>query len=205
LSQRKNVTIVHSQELPLNDTYPKSWREKVAKQFVDRGVKFVLGDYLDDLEIKDGYVTTRGNKSIPADLVVSTRGPRPNTEFIKSLGTDVLTPSGYIKVQPTLQLPGHPRILSGGDAMDWAEQKQAAKTSAHAAVITNNVLALLGYKKSTIPYKGSLEMVLVTNGKSGGAGYIGILWGITFGGWFASFLKSKTLLVGMMRSSLGLN
>jgi hypothetical protein len=64
------VPIVHCQELPLNNTYPKSWRKKVAKQFVDRGVQFVLGDYVDNLEIKDGCVTTRGNKSIPADLVV---------------------------------------------------------------------------------------------------------------------------------------
>jgi len=51
--------------------------------------------------------------------------------------------------------------------MDWAEQKQAAKTNAHAAVIANNVLALLGSKKSMIPYKGSVEMVILTNGKVG--------------------------------------
>jgi len=49
--------------------------------------------------------------------------------------------------------------------MDWAEQKQAGKTPAHAAVISNNILSLLGSKKSTIPYKGSVEMVVLTNGK----------------------------------------
>jgi apoptosis-inducing factor 2 len=76
-----------------------------------------------------------------------------------------LTPSGFIKVEPTLQLPGYPRIFAGGDVIDWAEQKQAGKTHAHAAVIANNILALLGSKKSTIQYKGSPESVLVTNGK----------------------------------------
>ena len=49
--------------------------------------------------------------------------------------------------------------------MEWAEQKQAGKTPAHAAVISNNILSLLGSKKSTITYKGSVEMVLLTNGK----------------------------------------
>jgi len=204
LSPKKNVTIVHGPELVLNDTYPKSWRKRVAKQYLDRGVKLVLGDFVDDFEIKDGYVITRGKKSIPADLVVSTRGPRPNTKFIESLGADVLTPSGHIKVQPTLQLPGHPRIFSGGDAMDWKEQKQAAKTTAHAAVIANNVLALLGSTKSMIPYKGSVEMVVLTNGKSSGAAYIGMLWGITFGAWFATLMKSKSLMIGMIKSSLAL-
>jgi len=49
--------------------------------------------------------------------------------------------------------------------MDWAEQKQAGKASAHAAVISNNILSLLGSKKSTIPYKGSVEMAVLSNGK----------------------------------------
>ena len=49
--------------------------------------------------------------------------------------------------------------------MNWAEQKQAGKTPAHAAVIANNTLAILGSKKNMIPYKGSVEMVLLTNGK----------------------------------------
>ena len=49
--------------------------------------------------------------------------------------------------------------------MDWTEQKQAGKASSHAAVISNNVLSLFGSKKSMIQYKGSYEMVVLTNGK----------------------------------------
>ncbi|KIM36348.1 hypothetical protein M413DRAFT_31768 [Hebeloma cylindrosporum] len=203
LSPKKNVTIVHGQKFLLNDTYPERWRKNVASQFLKRGVKLVLDDFVDDLEIKDGHITTRGKKTIPADLVVSTRGPRPNTKFVESLGTDVLTSSGYIKVQLTLQLPNHPRVFAGGDAMDWVEQKQAGKAPAHAAVIANNVLSVLGSKKSPIPYKGSMEMVVLTNGKASGAGYFGILWGITIGSWLSSLIKSKSLLVGMMQGSLG--
>jgi len=49
--------------------------------------------------------------------------------------------------------------------MDWAEQKQAGKAPFHVAVISNNILSLLGSKKRTIQYKGSYEMVVLTNGK----------------------------------------
>ena len=61
---------MHSRKSVLNDTYPESWRENVATQFLKRGVKFVLDDFVDDFEIKDGLITTRGKKTIPADLVV---------------------------------------------------------------------------------------------------------------------------------------
>ena len=69
--QTKNVTIVHGQALVLNDSYPESWRATVAKGFVSRGIEIILGDYLDDVDIKEGYVTTRSGKRIKADLVVS--------------------------------------------------------------------------------------------------------------------------------------
>jgi hypothetical protein len=48
-------------------------------------VEFVLGDFVDDLEIKDGHITTRANKSIPADLVVRFLAPR----LIQVLSDDI--------------------------------------------------------------------------------------------------------------------
>ena len=61
---------MHGQKFVLNDTYPESWRKNVATQLRKRGVTLALNDYVDDLEIKNGRITTRGKKSIPADLVV---------------------------------------------------------------------------------------------------------------------------------------
>ena len=69
--QQKRVTIVHSQALPLNGTYPDRWRKAVAEQFLKRGVQWVLSDQVTDLEPQNGRITTRSGKSIPADLVVS--------------------------------------------------------------------------------------------------------------------------------------
>ncbi|KDR73138.1 hypothetical protein GALMADRAFT_125165 [Galerina marginata CBS 339.88] len=203
LGANKNVTIVHAQSHLLNDAYPVRWRKSASKTYRDRGVNFVFDDYVDDLEIKDGHITTRAKKSIKADLVVPTRGPRPNTKFVQSLGPNALTSAGYIKVTPTLQVPDHPHIFAGGDVIDWNEQKQAFKAQAHASVIAKNVLSLLN-EKSLVPYKTAFEGVLLTNGKNGGTAYFGILWGITLGNWLSSLLKSKGLAVDMAKNKLGL-
>jgi len=125
-------------------------------------------------------------------------------------------------VKPTLQLIDHPNILAAGDILDWNEQKQAAKTAPHAAVVVSNVNSLLNGGSSALKeYAGSTEMIIVTNGKVmhtlifyhirktlttlqySGFGYIGLLWGISVGTWLARAIKSKGLMVGMMRGSVG--
>mgnify|MGYP001290587524 CR=1 FL=1 len=55
----------------LNDTYPESWRKYVGRNIAKRGVSLVLNDRLEDLDPKEGFVTTAAGKRIPADLVVS--------------------------------------------------------------------------------------------------------------------------------------
>lgn len=95
-----------------------------------------------------------------------TSGPVPNTGIIaESLGQDVLTERKHVKVLPTLQLASHPSIFALGDIIDWNEQKQAAKTSGHSAVVVPNVLSLLNGSKLQKQYKSGPEMILLTNGR----------------------------------------
>ena len=98
---------------------------------------------------------------------VPTVGARPNTEFIKSLGSEALTDKGFVKVRPTLQLVHHPRIFAMGDIIDWKEEKQAAKAMGHVSIVANNVLALLGLKPGFKNYKGSYELIALSNGRVG--------------------------------------
>jgi NADH dehydrogenase FAD-containing subunit len=70
-----------------------------------------------------------------------------------------------VKVKPTLQLAQHPRIFALGDIIDWKEQKQAAKALGHVSIVSNNVLSLVGLKSSFKDYKGSIEMIGLSNGK----------------------------------------
>jgi len=200
----KEVTIVHGDRILLNSTYPDRFRKGLEKSILARGVKIVLDDFVDEIPAPGpASLKTRKGEVIHADLVVPTKGPRPNTAFVaKSLGADTLDERNQIKVNPSLQLLKHADIFAIGDAINTVEQKQVMKTSAHAGIVAGNIVAYLSGKALT-PYKGSSEMIVITNGRNGGKGYLGILWGITLGDWFARLAKSKTLLVSMTRGGMG--
>ncbi|KAJ6575311.1 FAD/NAD(P)-binding domain-containing protein [Mycena capillaripes] len=200
----KEVTIVHGDSDIVNSTYSNRFRKGLAKDLHARGINIILNDYVDEIPAPGPVsLKTRKGHVIDADLVVATRGPRPNTEFVaKSLGADVLDERNQIKVRPTLQLLDHPDIFAVGDAINTVEQKQVMKAIAHSAIVAANIIAYLS-GGTLKPYKGSTEMIVITNGKGGGKAYIGILWGITLGAWFTRMVKSKTLLVSMSRGSMG--
>ncbi|KAG9225181.1 hypothetical protein CCMSSC00406_0007408 [Pleurotus cornucopiae] len=187
----KNVTVVQGGGHLLNDVYPLRFRTFAEQGLVKRDIKLVLNDYLDDIPT-DGFtsVKTRSGTTIKADVVFNTRGGRPNTEFIKSLGPDVLTPGGLVKVRPTLQLAAYDDIFAGGDILDVKEQKQYAKALTHASVLAANILASISSTNSKLkPYKCSAELIVITIGKGCGVAYLGILWGIVLGDWFVRLVK----------------
>ncbi|KIK00638.1 hypothetical protein K443DRAFT_679005 [Laccaria amethystina LaAM-08-1] len=202
----KEVTIVHNQAILLNGAYPEKWRKTLTKRVQKGGVQLVLDDQIDDVVPgQDGTVKTRKGKKITADLVVPCRGGRPNTGFIaSSLGADVLSSAGRVKVLPTLQLQNHPRIFAGGDIIEWKEQKQAAKAPNHAAVIAKNAFALLEKNQLKAKYAGSPEMIAVSFGRNGGASHLAILWGVTMGDWLTAKIKSQGLIIDMTKKGLGL-
>ncbi|KAF8648461.1 hypothetical protein AX16_006264 [Volvariella volvacea WC 439] len=199
----KRVTIVHGDSSLLNSAYPEKWRKEAGRRVEERGVSILLNEYVDDLNTQDGEVRTRSGKSITADLVVPSRGGKPNTGSIATLGDDVLTSQGFVKVKPTLQLVNHPQIFAAGDIIDWKEQKQVGKCMGHSSVVAANVLSLLSDKPVQKMYKGTPEMIFICNGRTRGMAYLDILWGLSFGNWVTSLIKSKGLLIGFTRSGLG--
>ena len=70
-----------------------------------------------------------------------------------------------MKVKPTLQFADHPCIFAMGDIIDWKEEKQAMKAMSHVSIVANNVLSVLGQKSGLKNYKGTYEIILLTNGK----------------------------------------
>ncbi|GLB41479.1 putative FAD NAD-P-binding domain-containing protein [Lyophyllum shimeji] len=202
----KKVTIVHGDKHLMNDAYPVKYRKAAEASVLARDIKLVLDDFVDHAGTGpvNGITTRSGKELVGADLVVQTRGPRPNTEFVSaSLGPAALSEKGLIRIRPTMQLAEYDNIFAAGDVIDWQEQKQAAKSSAHGLLVAANIQAYLN-KGTLKPYKGASEMIVVTNGKAGGFGYLGILWGITLGAWFARMVKSKTLLIPMFKAEQGL-
>ncbi|KAI0042334.1 FAD/NAD(P)-binding domain-containing protein [Auriscalpium vulgare] len=211
----KKVTIVHGPDKLLNSTYPDKFRKRIEQDVRETGVNIVFGDYMDDNTITNGFVTTRLGKKIKADLVVSIL-IRPDTEsnttlLFRSLlvswnatSGDVLDAQGYIRIKSTFQLLSYPDVLSCGDACDWKEEKQVAKAMFQEPIIVANILALLAGHAPPKQYKGTMEMIIVTNGRYRGVSYFNVLWGILLGNWFTSWMKSKELVVSQARRNYGL-
>jgi len=200
------ITLIHAGKLLLNDTYPDKFRKNIEKRLLNHNVDIVLGEYVDEIpESGTGSVTTRSGKQYSGDVIVATLGPRPNTGYVSTLDSSLLTGSGNVKVLPTLQVVNHPGVYALGDIIDWKEQKQAGKTGGHAAVVAANILSYLDGQPEKKVYKGSFaEMIVIPIGKNDGAGYLDVLWGIQLGAWLTGLMKGKTLFVPMTRSQMGL-
>jgi len=197
----KKITIVQGADKLLNDAYPDKFRKYMESQLRARNVDLVLGEYAEQFPPSgSGELVLRSGTKINAGLVAVTSGPVPNTGMIaESLGQDAVTASKHVKVLPTLQLPSQQSIFALGDIIDWKEQKQAFKAGGHASIITANILSLLNGSKPQKNYKTGPEVILITNGRNGGAMFLSMLWGIVLGNWAAKMLKSKDLGLGMIR------
>jgi NADH dehydrogenase FAD-containing subunit len=78
-----------------------------------------------------------------------------------------LSPSGYVKIRPTLQLESYPSIFAIGDIIDYPEGKRAIKGNGHIAVVIRNVISYLKDPSRPLKkeYRGSLEAAVFTNGR----------------------------------------
>ena len=56
--------------------------------------------------------------------------------------------------------------------IEWDEQKQVTKYSAHASVIARNVIATLNKQQPPALYPGTYEMISISNGKVGSKSFI---------------------------------
>ncbi|KAF8804855.1 FAD/NAD(P)-binding domain-containing protein [Phlegmacium glaucopus] len=203
----KKITIIQRDKHLLSATYPESFRVKADKTWSQRKIDLVLSDELVDFPAylsASATVKTKNGVTVDADLIVATRGNRPNTAFLSSLGSDVLTPSGHVKVESSLQVKGLPGVFAAGDIIDWKEVKQVGKYGGHASTITSNIKNFLNGTPSTTSYKSMFEAIVLTNGKDGGLTYLDVWWGLQFGNFVTRLLKAKTLLVDMCAKNLGL-
>jgi len=202
----KPVTIVHAGKHLLSHIYPQHFRMDIEKRLRIRGINLIFNDKVVGQPVLDPGtpLTTEGGKLVNCDLLVIARGAGPNTSLLQSLEPFPLTERGYVKILPSLQLQSHPSIFALGDITDLQEAKQFQKTAGHAAVVVPNVLSYLEGKELKQQCKPGKEIIMISNGRNGGASYLEPLLGITFGDFVTKTIKSKDLFVGLVRKSLGI-
>ncbi|KAJ3771369.1 hypothetical protein FB446DRAFT_645393 [Lentinula raphanica] len=191
----KSITILHRSSLLLNPVYPDRFELRYSNNS-----KIVTSlSSLGIVSLCQPHQWTRSLKTVLLLTRIPTWGMRPNTAYLPS---DLLSPSGHVKVLPTFQLVAHPDVFAIGDMIDWDERKSASKiVHAHAPKTAQNVLLYLHLMASreSAKYKGSTEMIMISDGKlcTSGMGYLDILWGIIINGWISSF-SSRDLAVSRL-------
>ncbi|KAJ3277711.1 hypothetical protein HK104_003040 [Borealophlyctis nickersoniae] len=144
----KQVTLVHSRERYLQSyKYGMHWRTyKILK---DIGVTQILGDrvVLPDGGFKDTgemiTVTTKTGRKVECDLQILCTGMSPNSSLLSALSpTSVNERTGYVKVQPTLQISDttYPNIYAAGDVVDGSDIKTGLSAFSMGALAIENII-----------------------------------------------------------------
>ncbi|KAH7106180.1 FAD/NAD(P)-binding domain-containing protein [Auriculariales sp. MPI-PUGE-AT-0066] len=199
-SPNVKVTLVQKAPQLLNDAYPNRFRAFAEKRIRAIGVNLILDDSVIDSKPENGVVKTAKGQQLAADLLIQAVGAKPNTEFLRSL-PDALSSTGHVKIQQTLQLTSYPEIFAGGDIIETTEQRTLSKCEPQAAVIAANIVALTKGAQAAKKYTGFPEFLILPFGPSNGVSYMGILWGLIWGGWVTNLLK-KDLFLGNYAGSL---
>ncbi|KIL66928.1 hypothetical protein M378DRAFT_185911 [Amanita muscaria Koide BX008] len=199
----KDVTLVHGQDLPMNDFYPQKWRKLLHDRIRKLQIKTIYNDGIDELKVEYNAVTTRNGETLLTDLLVPARGGKMNTDFIKTLGENVLWSNGCVRINPVFQMIYNKRIYAAGDVIEWEEQKQYVKALTHADMIARNVIDTIKREDATHIYRGSKETISLTLGEGKGATYFSHLWGLQFGDSFTTSYKARYADVDYARRQLG--
>ncbi|RIB08781.1 hypothetical protein C2G38_2210746 [Gigaspora rosea] len=199
---KKEVTLVHSEDHLLTDQFPKKLPDLLTKQLNELNVKLIFGEKIifPSSGIGDGLSpltleTDKGTR-IDSDVQFVAFGAKPNTEVIKTLDQSLIEQNTtLVKVKPTLQLEhdDYAHIFALGDITNIKESKLAYRAGLHADVVANNIIALIN-DKNLIDYKPGSEVIFIPIGKDKGAGLLPI-GSIVVGSFITKIFKSKTLMV----------
>lgn len=143
---RKQVTLHFPRDRALPQHHPRVW-SRVRERLEDLGVglrpqhRAVLPDGFGCDRITTGSVEwSTGQPATPADAVVWAVGRvTPNTGWLPG---HLLDPDGFVRVDPTLQSPGHPHVFAVGDVAATDPLRSSARNRAD-RLLAENVRAHL--------------------------------------------------------------
>lgn len=199
----KKVTLVHSGAYLLA---PKgaAYGKKAFNFLTSKGVKVILNDRVESSG-GTAYNTVKGQERLPADHVFWCTGNQLATGWIKAAHPEILNEQGLIKVEGNLRVKGHSNWWAVGDCNDVKEVKQGYLASEQGKVMGKNLRTLLekGDTEGLVAYKpfNGMDVQIVSLGRKQGLMYVK---GWSFSGCIPTNLKSKDLMVGRTRSTIGL-
>jgi NADH dehydrogenase FAD-containing subunit len=193
--------------------YSDALRAELRRQLDDLGVRVVTGAELSYLpphnvgELGHFTVATKAGEHIEADIWFQCHGSRANTGYLD--GTEyqeLLHPDGTVRVEPTLQVLGHPTVYAIGDITDVRESKRADAARQQARVVISNISRQLEGEAPDTTYQPTKEWVVLPLGPTLGASQLVDAEGQTriVGPEQTAEIKGTDLMVSVIRSQLNL-
>jgi NADH dehydrogenase FAD-containing subunit len=145
----KRIDLYFPGERVLLHHHPRVER-KLAGRLTELGVglhpghRAVIPRGFDCDEISDAPITwSTGQEPVTADAVLWTVGKvRPNTDWLPD---ELLDPDGFVMVEPTLRVPGHPGVFAIGDVAATDPLRTSARNRAD-KLLAKNIRAELAGK-----------------------------------------------------------
>ncbi|KAI8474505.1 MAG: type-II NADH dehydrogenase [Monoraphidium minutum] len=230
----KEVVLVHSGDRLMPALPPRASRLAMS-WLQSKNCKVILNDRLAGAPPSPaapapaaGPLATASGRPLPAGaLVLWATGTRPATGLMKAALAETLDAAGRIKVGPTLQVVGHPRLFALGDAADVPEEKLAYLAQLHAPVAASNIASLAAAEAAAAaeagaggdaaaaaaaggkqqqptlsvwqPGRGMPMVMIVSLGRDYCIGHFGCF---TFGAWLLSKVKDMGMFIARTRRAL---
>jgi NADH:ubiquinone reductase (H+-translocating) len=163
--------------------YPDELRKATHNLLRSKNVEILLNTRL--LDYNGMHITLADETLIPTHTLIWTAGVR-SAEITDRLGVPQ-APGGRIRVEPTLQLPGHPEVFVVGDAA-YLENKNSQPLPMLATVAQQEARAAAGNLQKILkgetprPFHYKDPGLLATIGRNAAVARI---WGMSFSGFIA--------------------
>ncbi|KAI1114540.1 hypothetical protein F5Y14DRAFT_413651 [Nemania sp. NC0429] len=140
----KKILLVHSREAVMN-RFGQGLQKAALEGLQSLGVEVILQDRLVQDESQPGMIFLKSGRQIQCDLVIDCTGQRPASSIISELSPASISPSGHLRVKPTLQLADEklPNVYACGDVADTKTPNPNARSAMRqASVVAENILSI---------------------------------------------------------------
>ncbi|KAL2265092.1 hypothetical protein VTJ83DRAFT_6192 [Remersonia thermophila] len=160
----KSVTLVHSRQALMHRFGP-GLQKRALEALQKLGVDVVLGEKV-QAESADGkLITLSSGRQLECDCLIYCTGQIPSSSLVAEIAPQILTPSGRIRVKPTLQIDDDslPTVFACGDVADINVSNPNAKTSSRQAeVAADNIIQLVRGKEPKHTYEPAWQDEIIS-------------------------------------------
>ncbi|PTB69022.1 FAD/NAD(P)-binding domain-containing protein [Trichoderma citrinoviride] len=148
LYPEKHVFLIHSRAAVMHRF--GQGLQNAAREGLERlGVELVLQDRVVSEDADAGAVTLQSGRTIACDFFINCTGQRPLSEVLSNLSPSSISPTGHIKIKPTLHIADGslPNVYACGDVAETNTPNPNARSAMRqATVVADNILLAVAGK-----------------------------------------------------------